>query len=294
MTDNSQTGDQHLKSIFESTLNRQGHPFQYAVIRRAHELHDERRSPWVFEVSEFPVEVQGYHTRVDFILSQWAESLSAPFRFLVAECKRVNPALSDWMFARAPYVGRGGTTRDILVERVRRAGQDIASSYGRLDGSENIYHLGFEVKSTATGDPGGGGRGAIEDAATQVTRGVNGLIDCLSKHRRHLCEDFPVAFVPAIFTTARLWATELDLANTDIVQGQVALGSVDVVHKSWLWLQYHVSPGLKHSVDRQVAKDEPFPRPNLGHLLEMEYARTIAIVASTGVDDFLASQRWII
>ncbi len=89
------------KTIFEAALNRQGHPFQYAVIRRAHQLNDERRSPWVFEASEFPVELQSYHTRIDFVLSQWSEVAKGSFRYLVAECKRANPSLSDWLFAQA-------------------------------------------------------------------------------------------------------------------------------------------------------------------------------------------------
>lgn len=284
-------------AIFQAALNRQGHPFQYAVIRRAHVLNDEGRSPWVFEASEFPVEVQEYHTRIDFILSQWNEVLHGnevlrgPFQFLVAECKRANPSLHDWLFARAPYVRRGSVSRDILVERVRKEGTELTASVGRLHGSENIYHVAVEVKGAAKGDASGSGRGGIEDAATQVIRGVNGLIECFSKHPRYVTENFPVSFIPVIFTTAKIWATDVDIA-ADVATGRVEIASTDVVEKPWLWLQYHVSPGLQHTVDRQVPKEEPLLRAVVGDLLELEYARTIAVVGVGGIDEFFAIQRW--
>lgn len=280
------------KPIFKEALNRQGHPFQYAVIRRANQLKDEKRSPWLFEVSEFPVEVQGCHTRIDFVLSQWINPGGMEyFQYLVAECKRANPALNNWFFARAPYVRRGGVPKDILVESIKREGNVLTAFLGRLDGSENIYHIAVEVKGGAKGDPRDKGRGAIEEAATQVIRGVNGLIECFSKNQRYLTENCPTNFIPVIFTTAKIWTTDIDIAK-DVTTGKVALGSKDVVEKPWLWFQYHVSPGLQHGIERQGPKDNPLSRANLSDLLELEYARTIAVVGSGGIDDFLASQRW--
>ncbi len=186
---------------------------------------------------------------------------------------------------------RGGVPKDILVESVRREGNALTASLSRLDGSEMIYHVAVEVKGAAKGDASGTGRGTIEEAATQVIRGVNGLIECFSKNQRYMAENFPISFIPVIFTTAKIWATDIDIAS-DVTTGHVALGSADVVEKPWLWLQYHVSPGLQHAIDRQVPKDEPFSRAALGDLLEVEYARTIAVVGSGGIDAFLASQRW--
>jgi len=291
VTEPGQESEATTHAIFQAALNRQGHPFQYAVIRRAHVLNDQRRSPWVFEASEFPVEVQGYHTRIDFVLSQWSEAARGPFQFLVAECKRTNPSLHDWLFARAPYVHRGSVSREILVEQVCREGTELTSSAGRLQGSENIYHVAVEVKGAARGDVSGSGRGAIEDAATQVIRGVNGLIECFSKKRPYVPENFPVSFIPVIFTTARIWATDVDIA-ADVATGQVELATGDVVEKPWLWLQYHISPGLQHTVDRQVPKKEPLLRSVIGDLLDLEYARAIAVVGASGIDEFLGSQRW--
>lgn len=291
VTEGTRNPEPNPSTIFEAALNRHGHPFQYGVVRRAHELRDERRSPWVFEASEFPVEVQGYHTRIDFVLSRWCEPASRPCQFLVAECKRANPSLHDWLFARAPYVQRNSFSRDILMERISREGDKLSAGLARLGDSENIYHVAVEIKGAAKGDASGAGRGGIEEAATQVTRGLNGLIECFSRNRRYVPENFPVIFIPVIFTTAKIWATEVDIA-ADVSTGEVRLDSSNVTAKPWLWLQYHVSPGLRHGVDRQVPNDGPFAWAGLGDLLELEYARTIAIVGSDGIDAFLASQRW--
>jgi hypothetical protein len=83
------------------------------------------------------------------------------------------------------------------------------------------------------------------------------------------------------------------LATTDVEKGRVDLDAAHVAEKPWLWLQYHVSPGLTHRVDRQVSEDDPMARTDLGHLLELEYARTISIVGAGGIDAFLTSQRWM-
>ena len=100
-----------------------------------------------------------------------------------------------------------------------------------------------------------------------------------------------MSFIPAIFTTARLWATDIDIAS-DPIKGEVDFDSSDVTPRPWLWFQYHVSPGLQHTVDRQVPKDSPFGRVGLGNLLELEYARTIAVVGADGIDAFLTSGLW--
>ena len=292
MDEAGQAATTELRSVFQTVLNRHGHPFQYAVVRRAQELRESRRSPWIFEVSEFPVEVQGRHARIDFVLRHQGEPHFGHLRFMVAECKRANPSLVDWVFVRAPYVRRNRTSRDILVERVWRSADDLLAGLGRLDGSDHIYDIGFEVKGGATGDPAGAGRGAIEDAATQLMRGVNGLVECLGERPQDIPENRHVVFVPVIFTIARVWTTEADLATTDPVSGAVDLGSSGVTRVPWLWLQSPVSPGLRHTVARDQPDKEPLYKPDLGEILETEYARAVAVVWSGGVDDFLASNRW--
>jgi hypothetical protein len=293
LSESSPSLDARQAKSFDAALKRHGHPFQYAVIRRAEELHRKRSSPWLFEVSEFPVEVQGYHTRIDFILSQRANGLvQGPFRYLIAECKRPNPSLTDWLFVRAPYVRRNDFPGEILVERVQRKEQGLAAGISRLHHSDRLYHIGFEIRGASKGDSSGPARGAIEDSATQVLRGLNGFVQFFAKHQSYLIERSHVTFIPAIFTTARVWATDEDISSANLADGEFSFDSSAVNSKEWLWLQYHMSPGLKHSVERDVPEDEPLIRTDMGSLLRFEYARTIAVVGQNGIDAFLESGLW--
>lgn len=287
-----------IKALFQTVLNRHGHPFQYAVIRRANKLRDDKESFWNFEVSEFPVEVQGHNTKIDFILSHCPQHWT--HGYLVAECKRTNTSISEWLFAKAPYVRRGRTSDTLNVERIKFADPDLLASVQTLPPLADLYHVALEAKIKL--DPKGvselvaaDGRGAIENAATQVIRGLNGLIECASR-KDETKKGFsnPAFFVPVIFTTARLWATDADIAEADLKSGNVDLANAKVERKPWLWLQYHMSPTLTHSVDREESSEGTFRRGTLGHLLKQEYSRTIAIVSTDGIDSFLrqSSSDW--
>src|SRR4051794_20959958 len=98
--------EQERRQKFAAAVNRQGYAFQNAVIKRCEELHDAKKSRWVFEAAEFPVEVNGNGTRIDFIL--WTHNTNY---WLLAECKRVNPSMAEWFFAKTPYVRRNGNER---------------------------------------------------------------------------------------------------------------------------------------------------------------------------------------
>lgn len=50
------------------TLNRHGYGFHYSTLKRAAELREDRKSQWVFQVSELAVQVRETDTRIDFVL----------------------------------------------------------------------------------------------------------------------------------------------------------------------------------------------------------------------------------
>lgn len=93
--------------------------------------------------------------------------------------------------------------------------------------------------------------------------------------------DVPEAIlIPAIFTTAELWTTDADLGAADRVTGQL-LAPIAVRQVAWLLLQYHLSPGVKHAHrPRSLASNVP-------DVLDTEYIRTIAIVSTEGIAEFL-------
>jgi hypothetical protein len=219
---------QNLEKGLAHQLNVHGYGFHYAVIKIAQNCFEERTSPWIFEVAEFPVEITGVSTHIDFILRNCNE----PF-FIVAECKRADPALSNWCFVKTPYVSRGTSGRERIVREVlisrKSSGDPPTVNLDWIGRSDEIYRLAFEVKSVEKGD-GKFGRGQINDAITQVLRGHNGLFNFFTS-KLQMTNKMPLggsfgeskyaAFLPVIFTTAKLWVSEIDLSEAEIKTGNI-------------------------------------------------------------------------
>ncbi len=286
-----QNDDNHMSQTaksFEKVLNSHGYGFQYSVLKEAERLARERKSRWGYSVFEFPVEVQGAGTRIDFVLKNHWRSL-----YMIAECKRANPALSNWCFTKVPEWLLGSSVQSVFVEtaQVLEHGP-VRMGTEHLFHSSNIYHTALEVKSGDKGDVRGKGRGAIEEAAAQVCRGSNGLINFFEANptvfEGERKDKRVVGFLPVIFTTANLWASDVDLSQSNLEQGKIDLSSTNIERKSWLFYHYHQSPGLKHSV--RTLKEAA----SLEEILYNDYVRTIAIVNATGVADFLCLNPWTI
>jgi hypothetical protein len=271
------------KKGFEKALGRHGFGFHYRVVRECIRLRKENRSPWMYVESEFPFEVQGYGTRVDFILKHSRR----PF-YIVAECKRANPALSNWCFAKNPFTHQDPLAESAYVETIQwddRVGR-IESGIVTIATSPELFHIGLEVRTTEKGDPRGRTRGAIEDAATQVCRALNGMMDFFAGNTSVFGDARTVRFLPVVFTTARLYVSDVDLGDSDLQDGTVDLSDSDFREKPWLFYHYHQSPGLKHSVPPSK------PTARLTEILYKEYVRTIPVVSASGIAEFLGSGAW--
>ena len=268
-----------VRTGFAKILNRHGYGFHYSVLKLAGDLCNRRESKWIFEVAEFPVQVQGETTRIDFILRLEHE---LPV-YLLAECKRANPAISNWCFARAPYVRRNRTRREpFFVELAQQQPRD-SDFYASVRMGltlDDAYHIALEVKSDSKGDPCGPGRGEIERAVTQICRGLNGMVEFLSKDVQVL-PNRTAYLLPVVFTTAHLWRSSVDLSSANLEDGSIDLGGTDFTQEPWIFYQCHLSPGLKHSYS-------PMQRPeNIGDLMDSEYVRTVVIVSASGIESFL-------
>jgi hypothetical protein len=274
----------NVKEAFGEVLNTHGYAFQYAVLKHAQDLNEKGLSPWVFSVAEFPAEVAGSGTRIDFILS--TSGLFYPRFFLLAECKRSNPAISDWCFARAPYVMRNHTYDQIIFERAKLSDNGnivSAAEYVSAPDQLSVYHVSVEVKSNKKGDSRGHPRGQIEEAVTQVLRGLNGLIEVVAKHPKAFFGDPPtttIDFLPVIFTTATLWTTDADLRTANLGDGNMEVTEANLTKRDWILYQYNTSPGLKHALTPQ----DP---ASIQGLMIREFIRTIPIVSSSGIASFL-------
>jgi hypothetical protein len=275
---------EQFSNSFAKVLNRHGYGFQFSVLKKAHELANQKKSAWQFEACEFPVEVQGAGTRIDFVLSREPFRSDFSFVYLIAECKRANPALSNWCFVRAPYTHSNALNDEyfgkFILEGILREENGLLKTFAReMFISSKIYHLAVEVRSNAKGDNVGETGQAIEAAATQVLRSLNGFIQTIFQSSEIIMRHRVVDLMPVIFTTAQLYATNANLSQADLQTGNIVLKTEDVQPMPWLFYEYASSPGLKHSVQDSGGY-------SLAKLLEWRYLRTIPIVSPSGIEEF--------
>lgn len=263
---------EHLTKV----INQHGFAFQYTVVRIIENMAKSDRWAWAVEGIEVPVEVRGEPTHIDIVLKRRADPA-----YLVAECKRANPKLSNWCFLKAPYATSYRILSEILVEVVNKFDGNKFMAGMDSRGAGDVYHIPFELKTRKEGEPYDKGRGAIEDAVTQVLRHLNGFVGLVSRAQPYLRELKRAFILPVIFTTAKLFTCDADLSSADILDGSIDLERSMIKEVSWLYYQYNQSPGLKHEVLSQHKIGD------LHDFIAAESCRTIAIVNSSGIEDFL-------
>jgi len=273
-------------AIYRNELNRHGYPFQNSVMRAATELFEAGKSPWIFRAAEFPVSVRGKGTHIDFIF----EHRDKPI-FLIGECKRANPALSNWCFAHSAFTVRNTQNSKLIIQAAWLSGTATNRFLTGIstETSEQIYHLGIEIKSNKKGDAQGQPKGeALERAGEQVCLGINGMVEFFAAHPNLLHhERGKIHLVPAIFTTARIFTSDIDLGSASLESGELENVSVDLTNRSWVWWQHNLSSTLVHSQPvRSSAR-------SMESVLEQEFCRSIAIVSPQGIESFLGRDWWL-
>lgn len=275
-----------IRNDLQEALNRHGYAFQFSVLKKAQAAYDDRRiSRWRFEAAELPVRTESRDTRIDFVLSRHREDARMQW-YLICECKRVNPSRGNWCFLRAPFIHRSremGFQR-LLIECVERWQGEMQAS-GHPGNAVDAYGVGLAIRESEPGDKAGKrDDDAIEDAASQVLRGVNGFANTLHTHPHLLRwgnETAAALLIPAIFTTAKLWVSDADISSASINDGKIDLSATSFEPKPWLWFAYHASPGLRHSLKRRTFS------PTIHNLMDDDYIRHIAVVSTDGIEQFL-------
>ena len=75
--------------------------------------------------------------------------------------------------------------------------------------------------------------------------------------------------------------TDSDLAAADAETGNLATDAVTARQVDWLWFTHNSSANLRHDLEWEGASDD------LTDELKREFARSVAIVSSRGIDEFL-------
>lgn len=254
-------------------LDKHGYSFQQAVERHVRELSQNPAFDWNVTTAELPVAGNGWTTRIDLLLNNRHTSL-----WLVAECKRTDPAFA-WYFALGgPSLPRQAVVLEFTGERDRT----YADPVHHIVSGAGPYHIGVVGKSNQKGDGTGAGRDQIEEAATQAIRGASGLINFFAAAHREEgnLSGVKKRVMPAIVTTARLYTTDADLGVASLQDGHLP-EEVAVEQTPWLLYQYQRSPHLDHDVESRALLRDP---KNANQAL---YSRTVAVITAEHLADFL-------
>lgn len=274
----------HNNGKILGVLNSEGHAYQHAVIKETERLFAEGKSPFLFETAEFPVSLNGRHTRTDAVLRHKDRGL-----YLVGECKRTRPGTA-WAFVKAPYVRYNYDCGEILFESlmVDENKGCWVKSHSKHGEEEKLFQIAYPFKD-AQGEENAGSvdRDSIENAVRQVFLATHGLLCTIADHDHLIPWNEFVPFIPVVFTTARLYTLAADLEKTDLISGKLSAEGVNAVSRCWLLYRYHLSPDLVVRMNRRLSQTEQVLGLNLPRLLDHEYARTVAIVNSEGIEDFL-------
>lgn len=285
--------DEHISNLLKKTLDVHGFGFHYAVMKRANELREESLTNWHLKGTEFPVSNKNESTHIDFVLMN--ERLDT---FLIAECKRADPAKANWCFVKAPYTWSDEAhSQYIQFDKLTLPANSRDKKYfifrsAMARTTDKIANLGFEI---STGEKGDGlsalNKSSINAAVTQVTRSASGFFNYFVKSYEHEINNSEIhyRFIPVIFTTAQLWLTDTDISMADISTGNLPADSIKAQKVDWLWFNYHRSENLSPdhilgSLNKYISKEY------------YEFSRTTAIVSSNGIDNFLKSNlaNWLL
>jgi hypothetical protein len=288
----ARSAPEELENSVRKVLNSHGYAFQHAVLDRAVTLNKSGASTWEFDVAEFPVETNGSHTHIDFLLRNQTRSA-----FLVVECKRLS---GRWCFVRAPRTLSEPTDTPVL-EFIQWLNDGVIAGGGGMSmGAHKLYHHGFVIKDQRQEDDARSAKNQrpIHDAAAQVLRGLNGLVNHLATQPRMHNSSINIRLCPVVVTTAKLYTSEVDLTNADIATGELRARGLALEERPWLQFQYCQSADLKHAFSAAdnplfatlaAATFGPFPQWNLGAQKQQAYIRTIFVVSAGGLDEFLSA-----
>ena len=277
----TETRDHSVGIALKNVLNSHGYPFQESVASAISQI--STHSSWFPLVLEFPVQVQERDTRIDIVLTNSIHTV-----YLVCECKRANPALANWCFARSSNTPGSALSEYARLDALGRdpLGKIEATTKELSRGGPPPFEIAVEVRTSSKRDDAGKKRGQIEEAATQVCRGLKGLIDSFADRGLPRLGSEDLLFLPVLITTANLWITESEINLASLETGELQDESLPVNAVPWLWYDYPQSPGLKHSVPQHIASH------GLAILLYDRFVRTIAIVTPKGMKDFLCAPMW--
>jgi hypothetical protein len=256
---------------FCGQLNAHGWPFQAAVTELARKLNQSQKSRWHLVESEIPV-VGHRESKIDLVLA--APNTRRGGCYLICECKRADPQFSNWFFFRMP------TDHNLAVFYADYLGTPSARMVTLP--STPTFDGGIVVKvRDHKSDISSRQREAINESVTQALSGSMGLYKHWLRHGLD-CDHYPnMTLIPVVFTTARLFCTEAELALAPIETGK--LSTIDHTEAPYLIFQYRLSDSFRPEIN---SGKDPW---NLRRFVELNYLRSVYIVSAASIETFLTT-----
>lgn len=251
-----------LLKAYNDTLNNNGYGFQFSVMKKIIGFSGRLFVQWQWLEAEYPVQLREKSTKID-IVGHFARNNME--YYLLAECKRVYGG--TWCFAHSRYANQENGTFYYFEKIQYTPDGYVGSIYANKEyfSGPEIYNVGFEIR-LQNGNTPAKPNDSIEKALSQAILGLNGFIEPMAHSTGHISR----IVIPVIFTTAQLWVSRQDLSEADIDTGNIEIDNSKFENKKWIAYKYHVSPEYRHS------RTQP-----------SSYARTVFIVNSGGIDEFL-------
>jgi|GEM_PF-2641906 len=284
---------------FIEALNTQGYIFQEKCSTLLKEARKKGDIDWSVYVEEYPTSFYGQDTRVDLILEKgYYDTHKKNGRFLIVECKKPDPRYSSWVFTQCREINENLKAIQVEIRSITSGEENLPvvksyeydlynflkDSYFASYGIEVSYDYKAEKnnvdknrKQTKTE--------TIYNACSQVFKGQNGFVfEEITKKITHaeLC-DF--VYLPAIFTTAKLFAALYDIKDVDIISGRI--NKAEVVEVPWIILDWGLTHPLEFEMEDYNKETKSVFRYDSQELHEKIKRKPIFIVNSEHIIHFL-------
>ncbi|WKW13516.1 hypothetical protein Strain138_002839 [Pseudogemmatithrix spongiicola] len=264
-------------TALSGAMNRHGFAFQEAASRAVVVLGSNRKIDWFLAATEFPVSLGTSESHVDLVLEDRFERA-----FLAVECKRVDPAVGYWHFARSRFEDQNMSTPKVVLEELHADPElGTISNPLQLGWSTPPFNIAVEGRTQSKGDGVGGANDAIAKSVAQALRGAAGLAQFLASRNEPMSRQRSLRVVPVVVTTATLVTSENDLGSAPLDSGRIDSAGVTAGPVSWLWYNHNRSRSLRPDIPSRADPG------SMAHWLSLVSTRSVAIVNAASWEEFL-------
>lgn len=278
--------DDSRQAGFRKAFSLHGFGLQYAAAATISRYSSGFGQRLNFVGAEVPVSIGGKETHADLVFRD-----PRIRGYLLIECKKTDPAVSEWCFAPSGLSGPSPTEARPVLDQLHfpdvsgRPHLQAVTAHGPRE----CHQVGLSVKHP---DKKGHGcdsdRDAIATTVAQALRAANGFIQLCRDNRDLISGALSdgagrVNFLPVVLTTAALYCSDRPLNLSDATSGE-APQNMSFSRVPWLWYEHNLSSSMRAELPgRYVAE----AWRDWGGYVRRVARRSVAIVGAEHVGTFL-------